>query len=132
MILVDNAVEFIIKVHGEGLFYKKQLSLTKKDWEDVKPVFATLVKTVLPRTSASSFQQDIIDYHNIRNALYHSTNPLSVEPKKINDYMDIACKLLETIFGFQKSEEEWKKTTEGIQSTLLPKSGRIELVITEM
>lgn len=128
MILIDNAVEFMIKVHGESLFHKKQLSLSKKDWEETKPVFSSLVNSVLPRTRASSFQQEIIDYHNMRNALYHGTNPLSVEPKKINDYMDIACKLLDLIFGFAKSEDEWKKTTENMQAILLPKGEKIELV----
>jgi hypothetical protein len=128
MILIDNAVEFMIKVHGESLFHKKQLSLNRKDWEETKPVFASLVNTVLPHTPASSFQQEIIDYHSMRNALYHGTNPLSVEPKKINDYMDIACKLLELIFRFVNSEDEWKKTTESMQAILLPKGEKIELV----
>jgi hypothetical protein len=128
MILVDNAVEFMVKVHGENLFNKKQLSLSRKDWESTKPVFALLVNTVLPHTPASPFQQEIIDYHNMRNALYHGTNPLSVEPKKINNYMDIACKLLELIFGFVNSEDEWKKTTQSMQTILLPKGEKIELV----
>ena len=128
LILIDNTVEFIIKVHGENLFHKKQLSLSRKDWEEAKPIFATLVKTVLPHTSASSFQQEIIDYHNVRNALYHGTNPLSVEPEKINAYMDIACKLLALIFGFIKSENDWKKTTESMRTVLLPKGEKTELV----
>src|SRR3990170_4580788 len=121
MILTDNAVEFMVKVHGEKLVHNKQL-LSKKDWAERKRVFEQLVNTVLPVTKAALFQQEIIEYHGIRNDLYHGTNPLSVEPRKINCYLDIARKILQLIFDFTMTEEEWKQKTEGIQQTLLLKT----------
>jgi hypothetical protein len=120
MILVDNAVEFMIKVHGESIIAGKILS--RKEWEEKKRRFEDLVGLVIPRTKAISYQQQIIDYHKIRNDLYHGTNPLSVEPDKINNYMDIACKILERIFNYTMIEKEWKQRTEGIQQSLLSKT----------
>jgi len=121
MILVDNAVEFMVKVHGERLVHNKQL-LNKKDWEERKRFFGKLVSAVLPETKAASYQQEILEYHGIRNDLYHGTNPLSVEPRKIDCYLDIARKILQLIFDFTLTEGEWKQRTEGIQQTLLPKT----------
>jgi len=126
MILVDNVVEFVIKVHGESIIPGKLLS--RKEWEEKKRHFEELVGLVIPKTKASSYQQQILDYHKIRNDLYHGTTPLSVEPDKINDYMDIACRILEVVFDFTMTEEEWKRKTELTQSMLLPKAEKKGLV----
>jgi len=126
MILVDNVVEFIIKVHGENIVSGKLLP--KKDWEEKKRNFEWLIGEVIPRTKAASYQQEILDYHKIRNELYHGTKPLSVEPDKINSYMSIAHKLLELIFGYTITEEEWKQRTNGTQAIMLPKSEKEGLV----
>jgi hypothetical protein len=126
MILVDNVVEFVIKVHGENTLLGKLL--TKKDWEDKKRYFESLVGEVIPRTKAASYQKEILDYHKIRNELYHGTKPLSVEPDKINSYLVIACKLLELIFGYTMTDEEWKQRTRGTEAILLPKSEKEGLV----
>jgi hypothetical protein len=126
MILVDNVVEFVIKVHGENTILGKILS--KKEWEEKKRYFESLVSEVIPRTKAASYQQDILDYHKIRNDLYHGTRPLSVEPDKINSYMNIALKLLELIFDYTMTESEWIQRTKGTQVIMVPKSEKEGLV----
>jgi hypothetical protein len=126
MILVDNVVEFVIKVHGESIIPSKLLS--RKEWEEKKRHFEELVCQVIPRTKAASYQQEILDYHKIRNDLYHGTTPLSVEPDKISRYMEITCRILEYVFDLSMTEEEWKGRTEGIQAILLPRIERKGLV----
>jgi hypothetical protein len=120
MILVDNAIEFMIKVHGEDIIAGKVLK--RKEWEERKRAFEPLVSTVLPLTKAAQCQLEILEYHEIRNDLYHGTNPISVEPDKINCYMDIAYKILELIFNETMSEKDWKQRTERIQQALLSKT----------
>jgi len=120
MILVDNAVEFMVKVHGEDIIAGKVLK--RKEWEERKRVFELLVGTVLPLTKAAQYQQEIVEYHEIRNDLYHGTNPISVEPDKINRYMDIAYKILELVFNETMPEKDWKQRTERIQQALLSKT----------
>jgi len=126
MILVDNVVEFVIKVYGESIIPGKLLS--RKEWEEKKRHFEELVSQVIPKTKVVSYQQQILDYHKMRNDLYHGTTPLSVEPDKINGYIDIAHRILELIFGFTMTGEEWKRRTERTQAILLPKVEKKRLV----
>jgi hypothetical protein len=126
MILVDNVIEFVIKVHGENIIPSKVTP--RKDWEEKKRHFEELVGLVIPRTKASAYQQQILDYHKIRNDLYHGSTPLTVAPDKINDYMDIARKLLDLIFGFTMKDEEWKRKTGFTGASLVPKAEKKGLV----
>jgi hypothetical protein len=126
MILVDNAIEFVIKVHGENIIPPKVL--TRKEWDEKKRHFEELVNLVIPRTKASSYQQEILDFHRVRNDLYHGTTPLSVEPDKINRYIEITCGVLESVCRFSMTEEEWKERTEGIQAILRPQVEKKGLV----
>jgi len=126
MILVDNVVEFVIKVHGESIIPGKLL--TRKEWEEKKRHFEELVSQVIRKTKVASYQQQILDYHKMRNDLYHGTTPLSVEPDKINGYLGIAHRILELIFGFTMTEEEWKRRAELTQALLHPKVEKKKLV----
>ena len=126
MILVDNVIEFIIKVHGESIIPSKVIQ--RKDWEEKKRHFEELVGLVIPRTKASAYQQQILDYHKIRNDLYHGSTPLTVAPDKINDYMDIARQVLDLIFGFTMKDEEWERKTGFIGASLVPQGEKKGLV----
>ena len=126
MILVDNVVEFIIKVHGESIIPSKILG--RKEWEGKKRHFEDLVGLVIPRTPASAYAGQIIDYHRIGNDLYHGSTPLTVAPDKINNYMGIARKLLELIFAFTLKDDEWKRKTAYTEALLIPKAEKKGLV----
>ena len=128
MILVDNVVEFIIKVHGEDIIPGQGKVLTRKEWEEKKRHFEELVGLVIPRTPASAYQQQIVDYHRIRNDLYHGSTPLTVTPDKINNYMKVARKLLELIFGFTMKDDEWERKTAFTEALLVPKGDKKGLV----
>jgi len=124
MILVDNVVEFLIKVHGEDIILGNKI-LKKYEWEEEKRHFNQLVNRVLPRTKVSEYAKEILDYHELRNSLYHGTVPASVHDEKINKYLGIADTLLEKIFGIRISQDEWStrvETTRGKISPSTPKS----------
>ena len=53
MILVDNAIEFLIKVHGENIIPSKVLS--RKDWEEKKRHFEDLVSLVISKTKVLTY-----------------------------------------------------------------------------
>ncbi len=127
MILVDNVIEFLIKVHGEDIIYGKKI-LNKAEWEKEKRYFESLVERVLPKTKASAHSKPILDFHELRNSLYHSTVPLSVNETMINDYLAIAEDLLKQIFEIRITEEEWKARVEKTKSKLSPTAAKSNLV----
>lgn len=128
MILVDNVVEFVIKVRGEAIIPGQGKVLSRKEWEEEKRHFEKLVALVLPRTPITSLQQQILDYHSLRNSLYHSTVPLSVDPSKIDGYSNVARDFLAKVFNFAPSEEEWENRVKSAQAKLLPSSHKTSLV----
>ncbi len=105
LILVDNVVEFVIKVHGEAIIPPNVLK--RSEWDQKKRHFEELVALVLPRTKASLYSQEILDYHKLRNDLYHGTVPLSVDASKIDGYWRIAEGLLRNIFSINISQDSW-------------------------
>jgi hypothetical protein len=124
MILVDNVVEFVIKVHGEAIIPGKVLK--RVEWDEKKRHFEKLVGLVLPRTKVSVYSQEILDYHDLRNSLYHGTVPLSVDGSKIDGYRGIAEGLLRHVFNIGISEDAWKlrvSLTRGRLSPSKPKIG---------
>lgn len=122
MILVDNVVEFVIKVHGEDIIPGKLLK--RNEWDEKKRHFDQLVSLVLAKTKVSAYSQEILDYHELRNSLYHGTVPITVDGSKVDDYRGIAEGLLFHIFKIGISEDAWKLRTGLIQGKLAPSKSK--------
>lgn len=108
MIIVDNTAEYILKAYVE---LEKRLvgkQIKKKDWEEKKRFFESLIDYVYSIATINADKQKILEYHDIRNNLYHQGLPLSVKPSKILSYV-VECKtLLNDLVGFKMSENSWK------------------------
>lgn len=116
MIVIDNAVEFMLKAYGDTQLVGKAVVggrvLTLQDWDQKKGSFKQLVDIVFASSKSSVNAQDVLDYHNLRNGLYHEALPYSVETPKLKDYIGKARTLLGELFARTFTEKEWKHRTD--------------------
>jgi len=120
MIVVDNAVEFMLKAYGDTQLVSKGI-IGKQDWERKKESFKQLLDYVSLHAKISLNSQDILDYHNLRNGLYHEALPFSVETPKLKDYIGKAQTLLAELFGKSFTEREWKHRIDKVRLGLTAK-----------
>jgi hypothetical protein len=110
MIVIDNAVEFMLKAYGDTQLVGKVIK--KEEWEKRKDSFKQLLDFVLLHAKVSVNAQDVLDYHNLRNGLYHEALPYSVETPKLKDYIGKAQTLLSELFGKTFTDKEWSHRIE--------------------
>jgi hypothetical protein len=112
MIVIDNAVEFMLKAFGDTRLIGKAVIdgkvLMKQTWDQKKANFKQLLDIVFLNAKVTVNAQDVLDYHNLRNGLYHEALPYSVERPKLKDYIGKAQTLLNELFGKTFSDKEWK------------------------
>ncbi|MBS7631874.1 hypothetical protein KEJ47_09980 [Candidatus Bathyarchaeota archaeon] len=106
LIIVDNAVEYMLKAYGD-MNLVSQGKIKKNEWENKKGSFKQLLDIVATNSKLTEKPDDIFNYHQLRNTLYHEAAPLSVEPKKIAEYIDKAKAILSDLFGINISEKDW-------------------------
>ena len=120
MIIVDNSVEYMLKAYGDTALVPSTISKSK--WEEKKQSFRVMLDFVAVNSKLTEKPDDIFHYHDkLRNPLYHEAAPLSVEPKKIEEYVDKAKIIMKDLFGFQQSDREWESR---IKKTLAALSGK--------
>jgi hypothetical protein len=107
MIVVDNAVEFMLKCYGNTVLLGQGV-VKREAWEKTKNSFKTLLDTVFDKAKLSPNPQDILEYHNTRNALYHDALPLTVETDKLKEYIKQSQVLLKELFGRGFTDTQWK------------------------
>ena len=106
MVVIDNAVEFMLKCYGSTELVGK--AIKKNQWDENKGSFKWVLDFVFGKAKLSPNPQDILEYHNTRNALYHEALPLSVEPGQIRKYISESKVLLRELFRKDLTEIEWK------------------------
>ena len=107
MVVSDNAVEFMLKCYGINESVGSE-RVKKSVWDKEKGSFKWVLDTVFQNSHLSPDPQDILEYHNTRNALYHEALPLSVEPGQVKDYISKSKVLLKELFKRDLTETEWK------------------------
>jgi hypothetical protein len=125
MIVIDNAVEFMLKAYGDTQLLGK--AIKKQEWEKKKESFKELLDFVFLQAKPSVNSQDVLDYHNLRNGLYHEALPYSVETAKLKDYIEKAHTLLAELFRKKLTDEEWKHRV-GKARTGLAAQEKVKLV----
>lgn len=131
-ILIDNAIEFMMKAYGDTRLVDQVLAnppdtalagkkLHKGRWEDVKNKrdFNLIMDWVLPNSPTSITSNKINPYHDTRNTLYHKALPLTVDPTKVSEYLNISKQLYSDLFGVTFKENEWKARIASVRNALL-------------
>jgi len=119
MIIVDNSVEFMLKAYGDTRLVGTVIK--KNDWEKKKESFKHVLDFIMRHAKCSVDAATVFHYHNIRNALYHEALPLSVEPKKVLEYIGISLRILSDLFGAKFTGKEWKNRIKKTHVALLAK-----------
>jgi len=130
LIIVDNAVEYMLKAYGDIFLVQKRGIIEKSKWENKKKSFNQLIDFVAK--NSSKFTPDpveIFNYHDkLRNTLYHEAAPFSVESKTVVDYIEKAKAILKDLFEIDFSKGEWEKR---IQKTIIALRSKTEPKLVE-
>jgi hypothetical protein len=120
MIIVDNSVEYMLKAYGDTVLVPSKISKSK--WEEKKQSFKTMLDFVSANSKLTEKPDDIFHYHDkLRNPLYHEAAPLSVEPKKIEEYIGKSRIIMRDLFGVHLSQRDWDNR---IKKTLAALGGK--------
>lgn len=127
LIAVDNAVEFMLIAYVET--YKQLVGgqktggITKKDWDDTKKFFPTLLSYIAKlEPNLEPHEKDIIRYHKFRNSLYHSGIPVTTTPGRVSKYSKVAQDVLRILFAITMTQKEWDAVLSQVGSSLSSES----------
>lgn len=119
LIIVDNAVECMMVAYVEAHQRLVGKAISKKEWTEKKRHFEPLLEFVLTHCALlSSYRRDILHFHEIRNSLYHTGQPVSAKKEKVEEYLGIALKCFGMLFGVPLTDEELKINKSTICSAL--------------
>lgn len=103
MILIDNAVELMIKTYLGLPKRVTGLQISKTKFEDMSASFPKLLDGLEEYAADKIYGVNLGEiewYHRLRNELYHQGNGLTVERTKVDVYAELANTLFLNLFGF--------------------------------
>jgi hypothetical protein len=132
-IIVDNAVEFLMKayVENETQLIGSGKAIKKQDWKNMKQSFKQVLDFIFKQfPSITASHTDILSYHDVRNDLYHEGKPLSVELKIVAKYTQQLKTLLNDLQKFKMSDDEWRKRAYDVSKMIAQKEAQAKIIIT--
>lgn len=112
LIAIDNSVEYALICYVE--VYKRLVGghiaggIPKNDWEKKKNHFDDLLTCVVSiEPKLATHKDDISRFHGIRNDLYHTGTPLTVNESTVASYSRIAKEALNILFSLNFDDNEW-------------------------
>jgi hypothetical protein len=108
-LIIDNAVELIMKTYLSLPERVTGLKISRKDYDENTQSFPNLLRFLEKNApeKVHGFDFNVIEwYHRIRNQLYHQGNGVTVEKEKVFQYLEIAKDLLRQLFGYELTHEE--------------------------
>lgn len=124
LIAVDNSVEFMliayVEVDKQIVGGHKPGGITKANWEQTKRGFEDLLSFVCSiEPNLTPLEKEIIRYHNLRNGVYHTGNPMTVSPSRVRKYSDLSREVLAILFSISFDEKEWDVLVSEVGSGLI-------------
>lgn len=132
-IIVDNAVEFLMKayVESEAQLVGSGKAISKQDWDNRKQSFFKVLDFVFNQfPSITASKTDILSFHNVRNDLYHEGKPLSVGANTVSKYVEQLKTLLYDLHKFKMSDDQWRKMAYDVSKKIAQKEAQTRIVIT--
>lgn len=101
LIVADNAVEYMMVAYVES--HRRLVgpgkAITRKEWNEKKRYFESLVDFVSADCAGLTDQKnDILNFHELRNSLYHTGQPVSVKGRRVREYADLAKSVFNILF----------------------------------
>jgi hypothetical protein len=114
LISIDNAVELAIKVFlGLPERARGSPGPGRRDLEQASQSFPDLLDLLEKHAPDKIVGFDLGDiewYHRLRNDLYHNGNGITVDPEKVDGYLQLSKVLFERLFGEKIAENASPKT----------------------
>jgi hypothetical protein len=113
MILIDNAVELMIKTYLGLPQRVTGLKISRKEFAEASESFPRLLDALEqhgPNKLDGIDLGEIEWYHRLRNELYHQGNGLTVERVKVDVYAELSKRLFANLFGFEVALAETEET----------------------
>lgn len=125
LIVVDNAVEYMLVAFIESHRRLVRKAISKKDWDEKKRHFEPLLDFIVAHCpTLASHRDDILNFHELRNSLYHTGQPVSVNKQKVEDYLALARQTFEKLFGVSFKDNDVEQTASRIHTALLRETRR--------
>lgn len=112
LIAMDNAMEYMLIAYitlvrqvigGQGPEH-----ITLKEWNEISRAFDRLLGRVVKLCPELADEQaEILRKHSLRNDLYHSGLPITVNPSHVRHYLDTGKTALRKLFAITLTDEEW-------------------------
>jgi hypothetical protein len=120
LIAVDNAVEYMLIAYVEAHRRLLGKTISKKDWTENKKHFEKLLDFVISQCPGMvNCRTDILGFHDLRNSLYHTGQPLSVKQQQVDNYLRLAREAFELLFGTKLTDNNIEECAARITSCLL-------------
>jgi hypothetical protein len=102
MIMIDNAVELMIKTYLSLPKRVTGLAIGRKKYQEISDSFPSLLDALEAHAASKLDGIDLGEiewYHQVRNELYHQGHGLTVEKDKVEVYAQLARALFRSLFG---------------------------------
>jgi hypothetical protein len=102
MIIIDNAVELIIKTFLGLPKRVTGISMSRREYLEISESFPKLLDALEQHAGDKLIGIDLGDiewYHRLRNELYHQGNGLTVERDKVEVYAELSKLLFKNLFA---------------------------------
>lgn len=124
LIIVDNAVEYMliayVESHRRLVGSGKGKVIKTEKWNETKRRFEPLLDFVISQDPGiAAYRGDIMYFHDTRNLLYHAGKPHLVKPQQVDEYLKVARRVFESLFGVKVTDAIVEATVANIHSSLI-------------
>jgi hypothetical protein len=103
-LIIDNAVELTVKTWLSLPERITHIKVSKNEFDENSTSFPGLIKLLEAKAPEKLVDIDLSEiewYHRLRNQLYHQGNGLTIEPDKVEKYLEFAKSLFYQLLGFK-------------------------------
>lgn len=123
LIVADNAVEYMLVAYVEShrRLVGASRGISRKEWTEKKRYFEPLLDFVASLCpDLSNHRDDILNFHELRNSLYHTGQPVSVKEQKVRQYVNLARDVFNLLFRQNVTLDQLDQTALKNQAALAP------------
>jgi hypothetical protein len=129
MIILDNAVECSFRAYilNEKRLVGKYKPITPSQWANDKESFAAVMNHAYNHSKSTSLpdKNDVMNYHDTRNELYHRAKPITVTTGVIRKYFGFEKTILKELFGFSTTDDAWNEQAASVRNAFQEKPKQI-------
>jgi hypothetical protein len=131
MIAIDNSIEYALISYVE--VFKRLVGghipggIEQKAWIEKRRYFEQMLDYVASKEPGlSKYVDNIKRFHRMRDDLYHSGTPLTVNESTVKEYSEIAKRVLELLFSINYGDNEWRGKLDQVRRLIVGDTKAVE------